>query len=83
MDVMHMQLDLLLSIPQAQQNPDEQQPRGWQANNRKLQSFLPDLDKGSCTLCSSAWVAIFVAYPSMQQKVVLTLACAAACGCTT
>jgi hypothetical protein len=43
MIVMHVQINVLSSIKQAEQWPDQQQPWGWQGQNtRKLQSFLPD-----------------------------------------
>ena len=43
MIVMHVQINVLSSIKHAQQQPDQQQPWGWQGKNtRKLQSFLPD-----------------------------------------
>ena len=44
MIVLHVQINVISSIKQAQL-ADQQQPWGWQGKNtRKLQSFLPDIN---------------------------------------
>ena len=54
MIVMHMQINVLSSIKHAQQQPDQQQPWGWQGKNtRKLHSFLPDINNQVCTMQSA------------------------------